>query len=45
MSKALRGRIALAAAVLLLFLGVIAARLPASWILSAAPKFNSQSPQ
>ena len=45
MSKALRGRIALAAAVLLLFLCVIAARLPASWILSAAPKFNGQSPQ
>lgn len=45
MSKTWRGRVAMAAAVLLLFVGVIAARLPASWILAAVPKINGQPPQ
>ena len=44
MSKAFRGRAGLAAAALLLFAGVIATRLPASWLLAAVPKINGQSP-
>ena len=44
MSKTFRGRAGLAAAALLLFAGVIATRVPASWLLAAVPKINGQSP-